>query len=263
MKLNCPECATPIPAENINIQKMAAVCPNCGAVFQFEPPQAKAKRRKVHQPQELELHDTDARLSMAFRTNWRLSQDASFISTLSMSASSTFVTLLTAGSLSSEILSGDPFIWVVPAILALITLGLYYLTALNVYNKTHIEMDDQNITVSRKPLSAFWEQASRVSLAGITSIRYEETPVSKKEGYDLPRFNVWAETADGNRRMIVKDVVEDYAVFIAQRLNERLLMEADADIDVSRLAEDDRVSEIEDEDLLTDISQTTNGRYRG
>lgn len=64
-------------------------------------------------------------------------------------------------------------------------------------------------------------------------IKYEETAISKKEGYDTPRYRVWAETEDGSRRVIVHDVTEEYVVFIAQRLEERL--HTDADIDVSRL----------------------------
>jgi len=44
---------------------------------------------------------------------------------------------------------------------------------------------------------------------------------------------VWAETGDGSRRVIVNDVIEDYAVYIAQRLDERL--QASLDPDTSRL----------------------------
>jgi hypothetical protein len=251
MKLNCPECATPIPAENINIQKMAAVCPSCGAVFQFEPAEPKNKRRKVHQPQNLELHDTDDRLQMAFRTNFRLSQDASFISSALMSLLFTFTTVMMVGGLSGEVSSGEPLIGILPASFALGTLLMYYWLASTIYNKTHIEMNDEKISISRKPLPVF-EQKNDVSLAGVTVIRYEETPVSKKEGYDLPRFNVWAETPDGSRRMIVKDVIEDYAVFIAQRLNERLAFDSDpdVDVDVARLMDDDTAYDFEDNLIL-------------
>jgi hypothetical protein len=263
MKLNCPECGTPIPAENINIQKMAAVCPSCGAVFQFEPAEAKSKRRKVHQPQNLELHDTDDRLQMAFHTNWRLPQNQAFLSSIMMSIASTILTISVASGIS------EGLIWTIPAGFALVTLLLYYWVATIIYNKTHIVMDDEKISVSRKPLSVF-EQKNDVSLAGVTVIRYEETPISKKEGYDLPRYNVWAETPDGSRRIIVKDVVEEYAVFIAQRLNERLAFESDsleldseADVDVARLMDDDTDSEIEDNYKLNGVHTSNDQRRKG
>jgi hypothetical protein len=265
MKLNCPECGTPIPAENINIQKMAAVCPNCGAVFQFEPAQAKAKRRKVHQPQNLELHDTDERLQMAFRTNWRLSQNGDFLSSALLGFSFTFITVLLLSAYSAPEISSTGTTWFIPAVFALLSLVFYYRTATVAYNKTHIEMDDEKISVSRKPIPSLFDQDNDVRLAGVTVIRYEETPVSKKEGYDLPRYNVWAETGDGSRRIIVKDVIEEYAVFISQRLNERLALDADVgtDADISRLIEDDTDSDIEADATFDDTIQSSNGRYRG
>jgi hypothetical protein len=245
MKLTCPECGASVPAENINIQKMTAVCPACGAVFQFEPPQAKSKRRKVHQPSALELRDTDETLEMAFRTNFRLSQDGAFIGSALMSGMFGFMTLMMANQeVASEML-------ILPLGFGLATVFLLYWLATIVYNKTYIEMDADTIRVSRKPIATL-DQKTEISLHGISAIRYEETAASKKEGYDLPRYNVWAETPDGNRRIIVKDVIEDYAAFIAQRLNERLAEDAEdteMDLDVSHL-EDDVVDEARNEQIL-------------
>lgn len=245
MKLTCPECAAPIPSENVNIQKMAAVCPSCGAVFQFDPPQAKAKRRKVHQPSALELRDTDETLEMAFRTNFRLSQDGTFVASSILAATFGFVTLMLA---NPEVISE---MFILPLGFALVALGALYTAVITAYNKTHIEMNADKIRVSRKPLPG-WDQNIEINLHGISVIHYEETAISKKEGYDLPRYNVWAETPDGSRRTIVRDVIEDYAVFIAQRLNERLSLDSEEDeieADVSRL-EDGTAHEVRDERLL-------------
>jgi len=137
---------------------------------------------------------------------------------------------------------------ILPLGFVLIALGALYTAVITAYNKTHIEMDADKIRVSRKPLPG-WDQNIEVSLHGVSAIRYEETAISKKEGYDLPRYNVWAETPDGTRRIIVKDVIEDYAVFIAQRLNERLMQDAEDDLDVSHLA-DQVAHDDQDEQIL-------------
>jgi hypothetical protein len=130
--------------------------------------------------------------------------------------------------------SGDvPLI--LPLFFVLITATLFYWTALIVVNKTHIEMDEETIRVTRKPIPNLLNQGYEVPLAGVTAIKYEETAASKKEAYDTPRYRVWAETADGSRRTIVNDVTEEYAVFITQRLEERLQM--NDELDVSRLEE--------------------------
>src|SRR5262245_42819467 len=92
MQLICPNCGEPIPASNINIQKLAAVCPACDSVFSFDPEPAppKIKRQKVKQPQHLELHDADT-LHMMFRTNFRLDKDLAFFSRVAGSVFFTFM----------------------------------------------------------------------------------------------------------------------------------------------------------------------------
>lgn len=246
MALNCPNCGEKVPASHINIQKMTAVCPACDTVFSFDVPETqKAKRRKVKQPANLMLNDEDT-LHMAFYTNFRLDKNGDFLSSLMLSFGMGFIALLLIASHA-------------PALVALgftlITLGAIYRAALTVANKTHIEMDDDAIKVTRKPLPNPFNQGHDVSLAGVTAIKYEETALSKKEAFDTPRYVVWAETTDGTRRTIVNDVTEDYAVFIAQRLEERLMESLDLEPDVSRL-EDDTTDEQVDIPQVTDLQRT-------
>jgi DNA-directed RNA polymerase subunit M/transcription elongation factor TFIIS len=247
MHLTCPNCGETLPSENINIQQMAAVCPACDTVFQFSPPRPKAKHRKVKQPQHLSMQENNDVLSLAFRTNFRLDQKQDFIGVSVMSAAFTFVTLsMLGGAIAAD----------VPIFMAgsfgLVVLFLYYVLALIVYNKTHIEMDDDQITVSRRPLPNIFRQPDTISLHGVEAIRYEETPTSKKEGYDTPRYRVWAEMVDGHRRTVVSDVTQEYAIFITQRLNERLAEEAEVEM-ASLLA--DEPEAIEDEGTADPFSQ--------
>lgn len=239
MQLTCPNCGKPISAENINIQRMAAVCSACHTVFQFDPTStSKSKRRKVKQPEHLTLDHTDDRLSMAFRTNFRLDKNMTF---LSIAGFSIFFTFLVA--IISQKGSTNPESVLLLQGFQLLLTFLYYWLALMLWNKTHIEISDTEIKVSRKPLPNFLTQPNKINVSGIERIRYEETPTSKKEAFDTPRFNVWAETEGGSRRLIVGDLVEDYAVFIVQQLNE--FLEPDTAEDAARLLDDNR----EDEDV--------------
>jgi hypothetical protein len=224
MQVYCPNCGQKVTADNINIQKMTAVCAACDTVFPFELTEAKAKRRKVKQPVSLTLRDAEA-LHMEFRTNFRLDRSEAFLSSVIGGVSMTFVALLliAAGD-------GPP---VVLLALLLVAAASFYWLALTVVNKTHIEMDEDAINVARRPIPNPLNQGYEVPLAGVTAIKYEETDISQKHAYDTPRYRVWAETADGRRRTIVNDMTEDYAVFVAQRLQERL--HADAHLDISRL----------------------------
>ena len=228
MKLICPNCGDPIPAGNINMQHLSAVCPTCDTIFQFQPPTmtTKNKRRKVKQPQKISLQETDGHLNIAFRTNFRLDKSEAFTLSAMFSVIFTFVTMI----LFSQYLASQRNI-LIPSIMSLLTLVMYYSLALVTYNKTHINVSDEKIEVSRKPILNFLVSPQTIGLSGVDVIQYDETAISKKEGYDTPRYTVWAETVDGSRKMIVTDVIEEYAVFISQRLNEFLDMDSNQDVD--------------------------------
>lgn len=229
MQVTCPNCGETVPAEHINIQQMVAVCPACDSFFSFDAPAEKLKRRKVKQPEGLTLEDGEM-LEMAFRTNWRLDQEESFTGAAILGVVFSLLTFIMFGGA----MQNDVPIFL-PVFFAMFAAAADYAAVLRIYNKTHITMDADTITISRKPLPGL-RAPQLVSLSGVVAIHAEETVTSKEKHYDTPRFRVWAETADGIRRTIVNDVVEDYAYFIAQRLQERL--DWLNEVDISRLDAD-------------------------
>jgi hypothetical protein len=252
MQLKCPNCGEPISSQHINIQQMAAVCPACHTVFQFDPSDSgsKIKRRKVKRPQQVTAYESDNHLHIAFRTNFRLDKNEALLSVAGFSVIFTFITLTLLSQPS--VIAKAPFI---PLGFSLITLVLYYLLALVAFNKTHIYINDEQIEVSRKPLPNPLTQPTTITLAGIETTRYEETPVSKKEHYDTPRYNVWAEMVDGNHKLIVGDVIEDYAVFVSQRLNE--FLDLDDTPDVAHLLDDVEDGQLTDESFAPSASSNS------
>jgi hypothetical protein len=225
MQLHCPNCAEPVPSQHINIQEMAAVCPACDTVFQFDIPRAKIKRRKVKQPERIALHERDDQLHLAFRTNFRLDQNENFLVSAIMGTVFGLLTLVLGPVILAD---GKPII--LPLIFAGVSLVLFYYAALVAFNKTHIDLDNTRIRVLRRPLPNPLDQAHDLRLSGITAVRVEETRTSKNEGYDTPRYRVWAETEDGGQKLIVNEVSVDYALFIVQILNERLKQAAPEDL---------------------------------
>lgn len=245
MQVNCPTCGEKITAERINIQKMTAVCAACDTVFSFDLPEAKAKRRKVKQPVRLTLRDADT-LQLEFRTNFRLDRSEAFLSTLIGAVSMAGMGILFLGT------GGVPRI--LPFAFLLVAAALFYGLGLIAWNRTFIEMDEDEIRVTRRPLPNPFNPGFEVSLAGVEAIRYEETAASRKEAYDTPRYRVWAETAHGSHRTIVNDVTEDYAVFIAQQLEARLHM----DDDPEESGQDERGQRLDDDSARDGSDATTN-----
>jgi hypothetical protein len=252
--LTCPQCSTPIPARNINVQDKIAVCPACDTVFKFNSPDAepvdvaKLKRRKVKQPANLTLRD-DEQLEMIFRTNFRLTQNEDFILG---GLAALFFGFLT----SFMILPGEKIIstglFVLPLVLTLVAV---YRLALLTFNRTHITADDHAIRVARRPLPNPLAHDQDVPLAGIAHIRCVETDASKREKYDTPRYRVFAETVDGREKLIVNDMVEDYGYFIAAQLQEHIDQQNDtATIPLADDSDEQDGSLTTSEQRLTDSS---------
>jgi hypothetical protein len=248
MQVNCPNCGERVTAEHINIQKMTAVCAACDTVFPFDLPEPQVKRRKVKQPAQLTMRDAES-LQMEFRTNFRLDRSEAFLSSAFGGISMAIMGLL-MGALRV------PF--VLTLVFMLIAAAFFYLLALTAFNKTHIEMSEEAIKVTRRPFPNPLNRGYEVPLAGVATIKYEETAISKKEAYDTPRYRVWAEMVDGSRRTIIDDVTEEYAVFIAQRLEEGLHM--DTDPDVSRLEGGEQ--RLEDEVKMHEVGQVSRNNAR-
>lgn len=212
MQPRCPQCDQPIKAEQINIQRMVALCPVCSSVFEINGIRPKAKRRKVSRPPALKVLSEDP-LHLAFRSNFRLEKNESFTSSAIASGFFSMLFLLMSGLY----LEGDvPFI--LPLVFLLMTSGALYALAAIAYNQTHIRLDDEAIAIVRAPLPSL-TQARRIPLSGVEAFSAQETAASQREGYDTPRFHVWAQWADGSRKLVSGDLSEDYASYIASQLN--------------------------------------------
>lgn len=229
-QLVCPNCGATVRAENINVQELVAVCGTCDHVFKFDSPteQAKkAKRRKVKQPEKLTLREDPYRLHMNFHTNFRLDQNQAFLG-------GTIGGVISGLTVLFMLASGDE-LYLLPLMFTLMAVLWGYQAALVAYNKTHIDMDDEKIRVSRKPLFAFRPPID-VSLSGAEKIDTVETEISVERGYDTPRYRVYIQRVDGTQRMVVNDLTEDYAYYVSRVLNERL-QELRGDYDAGRLVD--------------------------
>ena len=250
MKLTCPNCGEAITAENINIQDKIAVCHACNTVFQFALPDTtdnKPKRRKVHQPSKLTIHD-DNHLHMSFHTNWRLEQNETF--------SGSIVLALVLSLAFFAVLNKEGFS-IFPLILGFISLVGYYSAAFTAFNKTHIEMNDHVLRIARRPLPGRPESDTVIHLSDVESITTEETVISKQEGYDMPRYHVYAVRFDGSRQIVVRDVPEEYGRFIARVLNEELVTETD-NLDISRLEDSITDNQMDTQIIHEDSRQNLN-----
>ncbi len=237
----CPQCQQPVEAKQVNIQQMLALCPACNSIFELRPDLRRRKTRKVQQPTGLQLQDGDP-LIFKFRTNFRLEKNEHFVNSAVMSAVLSLVTILMIGlTLSGEVTLFMPVFF---ATMAFAT--LYWLASI-AWNHTEIAASENSLMVSRRPLPV--TSSSRVlDLTDVETFYAEETTASQQEGYDTPRFHVWASETEGGRKLVVGDLTEEYATYIASRLDAWLRESDDRSVDRLSLEEADAdAAQLEDQ----------------
>lgn len=224
MRLACPDCGEPIEADNINVNEMIAVCGSCHTVFRFNVPDEKAKRRKTRQPDRLNVREEDGILNMWFT---RVLGKEDIIARNGVGFAASFLTMMTFLTTGGFFEGDTPIL--IPIILGTLMMGAYYVLALIMLDETRIIADEHQISLHYKPLPNPFDEAVQVDFSDIETIICEETEESQKAGSLKRYYYVGAELVDGNHVLIVKDKPEQYAKYIAQRLEEKLY-ERSADV---------------------------------
>jgi DNA-directed RNA polymerase subunit M/transcription elongation factor TFIIS len=251
-QITCPNCNELLHADNINIQQMTALCPACHHVFRVEAPNpsTKPKPRKVKQPQHLDVTASDDNLRMSFRTNFRLDRNQTFLASAIIGLTTTIAAVLTF----QEALAGETSL-IAPILIGLMPLMAFYVMALTVYNHTQIDVTTERITVSRGPLPNPADRTIEVPLFGVERVQFKETPASVREGYDTPRYTVWAQMTNGGRQVIADDLIHDYAAFVTQRINaylhEHEIIAEEGEVETHNVL--DLESAVDDEPLIEDL----------
>lgn len=233
LTLTCPQCGQPIEADQINVQEMVAVCSTCNIVFRFAVPEQAQKRRKVQQPERLAVSEGDE-LRIAYRRILGREAKETLLGVGVASILFAIIFILVLGG----ILAGD-----VPLLVALIPLGFLsffgYALSLILLNESRIVVDEEQLSVSQKPLPAPFEEEPSLDLSRIVRIGCEETEASRKAGSVNQDYMVFAELLDGNRVLIAKELPRTYAFYIAQMLEETLPTVEDLDDIILNLSEED------------------------
>lgn len=152
MKLLCPNCQTPIPARNVNVQTMTAVCEACDSVFQFEPSAlvGQVKRHKQAKPTHFTVRQGDTwSVEYVWRKGWGALEWSIAILTTFGGLMTTPMALKFLSEFRAE---GEPMQLVLTGIIGLIMLACWYIPATMVVNRTRITLDADRLTIQHMPL---------------------------------------------------------------------------------------------------------------
>lgn len=208
MKLKCPACGTPIPADRINIQQMVAICPHCDNIFKIDNPFT--QRRKLKAPAQFRVaEDSPDRLDMAFKWSWRTEPPFGLFAVV-------FALVVSLATLFAMIAEGAP-----PAagLLPLALAGLMgYVLLTLAFNSTHYESNGEVLKVYTEPLPFLRYGSKTLAIDEIEQVTVERPAYAPfpdgKDGF----YDVYVHTLDGGKVRIAAIVNYEHAHFIAQEI---------------------------------------------
>lgn len=232
MKLLCKNCGAPVPARNVNVQTMTAVCENCDSVFTFEASELieAGKRRKIERPASFDVQENADGLRI--HINWRrnlgpLEKVVGAVFAI-MGSLLTLVTLSIFSDLLNTWQTGE---FVAGSILGIIALGLWYLVLMFLVNHSEIRVENDTLSTRHYPL--YWPG---LTIAAENIERIETEPIENMANYHYLRVV----EPNGTRHTI-----DNYQVAHAQYLKHRLEHTLFAPPETDPAPSFDRLAEVE------------------
>jgi hypothetical protein len=210
MQLRCQHCGAPIPAENINIQELVALCNECQHVFGFSKSVVarQTKHRKLKPPKRVRVYEDDKRLELSywlvFGPGPKLGIVMSLIAVIAYGA-------MFVGAWEGRA-SAPPLL-----VLGLLVALFVYLEAVFLTTTTGISVDMDRIVVSSGPLPFPIKDDKTLSVHDISRVLFERTTESWPPF--VPTHSVYAELRDGERLPVVTSLPREYARYIAYTLD--------------------------------------------
>jgi hypothetical protein len=217
MRLNCPECNTPIFADDINLVKTIAKCKSCNNLFDFnnifaDPKTFPTRYRKeivippgievLHLMSELEIMIKWRRSAKTFTLFFALFWNV-FIGVMS-------IFMLALGEIF-------PILFLIPFLLV----GVYLIYASLGYalNTSYITVDDQRLSVTHKPINFLIQKDKHFSPTEIEQLFVRKYEVGKTNGQPVYAYAVDLILKSGKKHTLVKELHSvEYARYIEQEI---------------------------------------------
>lgn len=219
MQLKCPNCGQAIPARQINVQKLIAVCDQCDAVFNVDAgalPTPGRKRRKVPQPERFQVVEEGDRLEMHYFFREHMGW-------LEYIVGGIFAAMALAGVVGLGVLLASGMLLYTLPLLAGIGV-LVYLLASIVVNEAELKLDETTLAYKEGPLFTFSDKA--MDRGEVVRVYAKPSGLTDNPADDY--YNVMVQMPDGLEKALVQYTRRDIAAYMAQVIEEYLNADAEA-----------------------------------
>ncbi|MEQ8702848.1 MAG: hypothetical protein RIC19_02955 [Phaeodactylibacter sp.] len=235
-KLSCPECRSPVAADQININLLLAKCSKCGMVFSFEdrvaavvpsapamPPRPRVKDRGyIPMPPGIEAQAMLSELNIQIRWRNRVQGFLVFFTILWNIFVFPFAIF--------AFLIGELQILLFMSLHLSVGVWLLYTLVANLVNKTTIQATNQKLIVEHAPLPIPFRGNQEADTRDIRQLYVEEYVASTTNGRPNIRYALSARMHSGQRLELIKGLKNpEEGLYIEQQIERFLDIEDQAE----------------------------------
>lgn len=220
IQLTCPNCRKRIRAEDINIEKLVAVCAHCDHVFSFGEELSRAAYRKpeVLLPPGIEAYSMLSELNIEI--DWR--QSKSGFLTFFTIVWNAFLLPFVVVAIASQTYEMLLFL----SLHLSVGIGLLYYTLTVFLNKTFIIVDAYNLHVEHKPLRLPFYPDRHIPVGEIGQLHIEKYVASRTNNRPDYAFAVVATLTNQENLKLVKGLKNvNQARYVEQEIERFLKIE--------------------------------------
>ncbi|MEM1123737.1 MAG: hypothetical protein AAGJ18_25085 [Bacteroidota bacterium] len=217
-QLECPNCASEIFSDDINIDKAIAKCHNCHHVFPFEKKLKKrsrgGKRAEIFQPEGIEMFRLRSELNIDYK--WRNTQSSNYFLL--------FFTLvwnaMILPSAFAAVMSGE----LVSLLFMSVHIGVGVWLLLSQFsrfiNSTYITVDEYYLTIDHRPISSPWFKNKKIPVDAIEQVFVKKERKGSTNGTPNFGYSIIAVDKRGRREIPLIEGMSkpDKALFIEQEI---------------------------------------------
>jgi len=211
--LDCPECNTPVKAQNINLDKTTAKCDHCDSIFNFENemPPYRAKP-EVFLPKGIEVLKLRSELEIQYK--WRKTVNSGFM-TLFTIIWNAMILPFAIGA----ILSGQIMVLLFMSVHLIAGISLMYNLFSNLLNTTYVSVDENQLSIEHRPLRQPFGGDTYVPVEEIDQVYINRYVSSRTNGVPNYAFGVTVIEKSGKKNQVLKGLKHpDQARYIEQEI---------------------------------------------
>jgi hypothetical protein len=220
MQLKCVNCGATIPAKQINVQKLMAVCQHCDAVFSIEDmagttalheSSVKQKRRKTSQPDKVNVREENGNLSIDYHVRDKLGWLEIVFGIILL------VIGVPLGILSLSLFTAANFL--ASFIVFLLAIVCFFFLSSLFVNTLEVTADDNHFTYKESPIYVFAHK--QIERADVVGFRTEQANLANNSHDDY--YNIYAQLVDGDEVPFIQYLQRPVAYFIHQMLEDYVI----------------------------------------